>query len=147
MRGCGITVAYLYFRNECVYLLEIHTMKNRSLTVLSAKHRFCSSLLTQTCYFRGCSDREAHELKSSAESDWDINEETRFSYSFTIYIINILFLEILIFKILITQKKGHSCFKNIFSFNMKILKWDYIALIKEKYNCLNNCLPEWSHFI
>jgi len=41
-----------------------------------------------------------------------------------------------------TQKKGHFCFENIFSFNMEILKCDYIALIKEKYNCLNNCLPE-----
>jgi len=46
---------------------------------------------------------------------------------------------------IITQKKGHSCFENIFSFNMEILKWDYITLIKEKYNCLNNCLLEWSH--
>jgi len=52
-----------------------------------------------------------------------------------------------LFCMCVHRKKGHSCFENIFSFNMEILKWDYIVLIKEKYNCLNNCLLEWSHFI
>jgi len=38
------------------------------------------------------------------------------------------------------RKKGHSCFENMFSFNIEILKWDYIALIQEKYNCLNKVI-------
>jgi len=28
----------------------------------------------------------------------------------------------------------------MFSFNIEILKWDYIALIKEKYNYLNKAI-------
>jgi len=66
----------------------------------------------------------------------------------------ILYLEICKIKNIYTyiyvyehRKNGHSCFENIFGFNVEILKWDYIALIKEKYNCLNNCLLQWSHFI
>jgi len=73
-----------------------------------------------------------------------------FQTRYTINTIATLTYTLCLINIVITsthRKKGHSCFKNMFSFNMEILKWDYIALIEEKYNCLNNCLLEWSHFI